>query len=82
MNLATKIYKFKKAVWEYRGKYDADTGKWYKAPKPKAKHLVIKGLKRLGINETDGLAAIDAMPDKPHFELFIAMITEKQRGKL
>ena len=79
MNLATKIYKFRKAVWEYRGKYDPQTGEWHQLPKSKAKTRVIKGLERLGINVNDGLAAVDAMPNKPAFDKFISMIIEKKQ---
>ena len=81
MNLATKIYKFKKAVWEYRGKYDPKTGKWYKLPSTKAKARVVKGLQRLGIDPKDGMLAIDAMPDKPTFDAFIRTIAENKKGK-
>lgn len=74
MNLATKIYKFKRAVWDYRGKYDPRTGV-YKLPKAKAKALVLKGLARLSIEAHYGMEKIDSLHDKQEFEAWIENIT-------
>lgn len=81
MTLADKIYKFRNAVWEYRGKLNIDTGEWIKPPKPKAKARVIKGLQRLGLNVEDGLTVIDAIKTKEQFNEWLIEIRKAKEQK-
>ena len=80
MNLATKIYKFKKAVWDYRGKYDPTTKRWSKLPSDKAKIRVIKGLRRLKINLMYPMALVDNLKSKNELDEWIREII-KERAK-
>jgi len=80
MNLSTKIYKFKKAIWEYRGKYDPTTKVWSKLPSKKAKARVIKGLERLGLEIESSLTFIDGLKNRMEFDAWITLIAETKRN--
>jgi hypothetical protein len=81
MNLATKIYKFKRAVWEYRGRYNVRDKKWTVPPKPKTKKRVEKGLERLGLNVAQGMAKVDAFKDGSELAAWLVSIREEKEGE-
>ncbi len=81
MNLSTKIYKFKKAVWEYRGRYSVQTGKWIKPPSKKAKSRVEKGFERLGIHPTVGMIKVKTFRNGGEFEKWLIEIRKEQELK-
>lgn len=75
MNVAQKFNKLGNAIREYRGMYDEKTGIWKYPPKPKAKVRVARWLREVGIDEVDGLSAVDGFK---HFNEFRAWMKEKQ----
>ena len=79
MNISTRVYKFKRAVWEYRGKWDPINKKWIIAPSKKALQRVIKGLDRLGI-EKAAVKQIDQFSSGLEFENWLKPIVENLKN--
>lgn len=76
MNVVTKTYKLRRAIWEYRGKYEEKTGEWVVLPKEKVMSRVLKGLERLRIDAKQGMEIINGLKNKNELEEFLSGIRE------
>lgn len=80
MTRTERIHKLANAIREYRGRTSTPAGtppdevRWVTPPKPMLRQRVVDCLKRLNLDVTASMEAIDAFPTFKEFEAFLNRI--------
>jgi hypothetical protein len=69
---ANRIAKLSHAIWEYRGRYDPASGKWWQTPKPRAVVRIRKWLEALGVIDIEvTVIRIEGFKSQEEFHSFL-----------